>query len=50
MIHVDAHIDWRDERDGVMDGYSSIMRRASEMDWVQFMVQHNKGVKSTFDL
>ena len=39
VVHMDAHIDWRDERDGVKDGYSSVMRRASEMDWVQFMTQ-----------
>ena len=39
VVHVDAHIDWRDERDGVRDCYSSVMRRASEMPWVQFMAQ-----------
>ncbi len=31
LIHVDAHIDWRDEIDGVSEGYSSPIRRASEM-------------------
>jgi len=36
---MDAHIDWRDERDGVKEGYSSVMRRASEMPWVQYMAQ-----------
>jgi len=36
---MDAHIDWRDEREGVKEGYSSVMRRASEMPWVQCMVQ-----------
>jgi agmatinase len=39
VIHIDAHIDWRDERDGVREGYSSGMRRASEMPWVKAMVQ-----------
>jgi len=31
LIHVDAHIDWRDEVNGVTEGYSSPIRRASEM-------------------
>lgn len=39
VLQVDAHIDWRDEVDGVRDGYSSTMRRASEMPWVQKIVQ-----------
>ncbi|MBT8370532.1 MAG: arginase family protein [Deltaproteobacteria bacterium] len=39
VVHIDAHIDWRDERDGERDGYSSVMRRASEMPWVKAMVQ-----------
>ncbi|MGD9974077.1 MAG: arginase family protein [Desulfatirhabdiaceae bacterium] len=39
IIHVDAHIDWRNERDGVREGYSSGMRRASEMPWVKSMAQ-----------
>ena len=39
VVHIDAHIDWRDERDGVREGYSSVMRRASEMPWVKAMVQ-----------
>ncbi len=39
IVHIDAHIDWRDERDGVREGYSSVMRRASEMRWVKAMVQ-----------
>jgi len=29
---VDAHLDWRDEVGGVREGYSSPMRRASELD------------------
>ena len=39
VVHIDAHIDWRDERNGVQDGYSSGMRRASEMPWVKAMAQ-----------
>ena len=39
IVHIDAHIDWRDERYGVREGYSSGMRRASEMPWVKTMAQ-----------
>ena len=39
VLHIDAHIDWRDERDGVREGYSSVMRRVSEMPWVKAMAQ-----------
>lgn len=39
IVHIDAHIDWRDERYGEREGYSSGMRRASEMPWVKFMTQ-----------
>ncbi len=39
IVHVDAHIDWRDAVNGVRHGYSSSMRRASEMAWVGGMVQ-----------
>jgi agmatinase len=39
VVHIDAHIDWRDERNGVREGYSSVMRRASEMPWVKAIVQ-----------
>lgn len=31
IVHVDAHIDWRDNVKGVRDGLSSPIRRASEM-------------------
>lgn len=31
LIHVDAHIDWRDEANSVWEGFSSPVRRASEM-------------------
>ena len=39
MVHVDAHIDWRDEVNGVREGLSSPMRRASEMPWIKGMAQ-----------
>ena len=39
LVQVDAHLDFRDEVDGVRDGYSSPMRRASEMDQVARIVQ-----------
>jgi len=39
IVQVDAHIDWRHEREGVTHGYSSTMRRASEMPWVTAMIQ-----------
>lgn len=39
VLHVDAHLDYRDEVDGVRDGYSSGMRRASEMSHVDRIVQ-----------
>lgn len=38
VLQIDAHIDYRDEVDGVRDGYSSPMRRAAEMPWVQRIV------------
>ena len=31
LVHVDAHLDWRDHVNGVREGYSSPIRRASEM-------------------
>jgi agmatinase len=39
VVQVDAHLDFRDEVAGVRDGYSSPMRRASEMAHVQRIVQ-----------
>lgn len=39
VIQVDAHLDFRHEVDGVMEGYSSPMRRASEMGHVSRIVQ-----------
>ena len=38
ILQVDAHLDYRDEVDGVRDGYSSPMRRASEMPHVARIV------------
>jgi agmatinase len=34
LVQVDAHLDWRDEVQGVREGYSSPLRRASEMPGV----------------
>lgn len=39
ILQIDAHIDWRDEIEGERFGYSSPMRRASEMSHVAGMVQ-----------
>lgn len=39
VVQIDAHIDWRHEVDGVTHGFSSTMRRASEMDHVSSIVQ-----------
>lgn len=39
ILQIDAHIDWRDEVHGERYGYSSPMRRASEMPHVVGMVQ-----------
>ena len=39
MVHVDAHLDWRDEVNGVKEGYSNPFRRASEMKWIEGMIQ-----------
>jgi agmatinase len=39
LVQIDAHIDWRDERNGEHEGLSSPMRRASEMSWVSGMAQ-----------
>ena len=32
LVHIDAHMDWRDEVNGAREGYSSPIRRASEME------------------
>lgn len=39
LVHVDAHLDWRDEVNGVKEGLSSPIRRASEMAHVKDIVQ-----------
>ena len=38
ILQIDAHIDYRDEVEGIRDGYSSPMRRAAEMPWVKRIV------------
>jgi agmatinase len=39
ILQIDAHIDWREERFGEPHGFSSTMRRASEMKHVEKIVQ-----------
>ena len=39
ILQIDAHIDWRDERYGETNGFSSTMRRASEHEHVWRIVQ-----------
>jgi agmatinase len=39
IVQVDAHIDWRDEIWGERFGYSSTMRRASEMSHIASLIQ-----------
>ena len=39
VVQIDAHIDFRDEVNGVTEGLSSNMRRASEMPWVSGITQ-----------
>jgi agmatinase len=39
VLQIDAHIDFRDEVNGIRDGYSSTMRRITEMPWVRQVVQ-----------
>ena len=39
LVQIDAHIDWRQERHGVTLGYSSTMRRASEMPQIGKIIQ-----------
>ena len=38
VLQVDAHLDYRDEVQGVREGYSSPMRRAAEMDHVERII------------
>ncbi|MHA1152751.1 MAG: arginase family protein [Alphaproteobacteria bacterium] len=39
IVQIDAHIDWRDELRGVREGFSSTMRRASEMTQIERIIQ-----------
>jgi len=39
ILQLDAHIDWRDEVGGETMGLSSNMRRASEMGWIENIIQ-----------
>jgi agmatinase len=39
LVHVDAHLDWRDEVNGVREGYSSPIRRASELSHTESIFQ-----------
>lgn len=39
VVQVDAHLDWRHEVEGVTHGFSSTMRRASEMPQVAGIIQ-----------
>lgn len=39
VVQIDAHLDFRDEVNGVTEGLSSTMRRASEMPWVSGIAQ-----------
>lgn len=39
ILQIDAHLDWRDQRDGSGYTFSSTMRRASELSWVKRIVQ-----------
>ena len=34
LVHVDAHLDWRDDYNGEREGYSSPIRRAAELDHI----------------
>lgn len=44
LIQIDAHLDWKDERFGEYDGYSSPMRRASELSQIKDI--HQIGIRS----
>ena len=38
VLQFDAHLDYRDDVNGIRDGYSSPMRRAAEMPWIKRIV------------
>ena len=39
LIQIDAHMDWREEVNGIKDGYSSPIRRASELEFIDSIFQ-----------
>jgi agmatinase len=39
LVHIDAHLDWRDHVNGAREGYSSPIRRASEMPHIDRIFQ-----------
>lgn len=39
LVQIDAHLDWRDEINGVREGYSNPIRRAAEMAHIQGITQ-----------
>jgi agmatinase len=39
LVQIDAHIDWRNDVNGIEEGYSSTMRRASELSCIERIVQ-----------
>ncbi len=39
VVQVDQHLDFKDDVNGIREGYSSPMRRISEMAWVEQVVQ-----------
>jgi agmatinase len=39
VVHIDAHLDWRTDVDGVRRGYSSPLYWASQKPWIQGMTQ-----------
>ncbi|MGD9176200.1 MAG: arginase family protein, partial [Desulfobacterales bacterium] len=39
LVHVHAHIDWRDAVNGICEGYSSPIRRASELSHIDRIFQ-----------
>lgn len=43
LIQIDQHLDFLRERNGVTEGYSSPMRRISEMPWVEAVFQLGQG-------
>ena len=39
LVHVDAHLDWRQQSNGVSEGFRSPLRPASERPWIEHIVQ-----------